>query len=92
MKKGGFHPNYDTYKIVVSTFCKNKDFEGAVDVVRDMLERCMSPEKPLLDEFFEGLSEANKLHLAEDLRSVANSARFIPDFYYTGDYRNKDEE
>ncbi|XP_025793816.1 pentatricopeptide repeat-containing protein At4g26680, mitochondrial-like [Panicum hallii] len=92
MKKSGFHPNYDAYKMVVSTFCKNKDFEGALDILKDMLARCMAPEMDLLHEFFEGLSEAKKLHLVEDLRSVANGARFIPDVYYTGDYRNKDKE
>jgi pentatricopeptide repeat protein len=92
MKKAGFQPNYYTYKIVVSTFSKNKDFEGAVDVLKDMLRRCIAPDKALLHEFFEGLSEAKKLHLAADLRSVANGARFISDVYYTGDYRNIDEE
>ena len=92
-KKAGFQPNYYTYKIVVSTFSKNKDFEGAVDVLKDMLRRCIAPDKALLHEFFEGLSEAKKLHLAADLRSVANGARFISDVYYTGDYyRNIDEE
>lgn len=92
MTKSGFHPNYDVYKMVVSTFCKNKDFEGALDVLKDMLARCLAPDKDLLHEFFEGLSRAKKLHLAEDLRSVANGERFIPDAYYTGDYMNKDEE
>jgi pentatricopeptide repeat protein len=92
MKKAGFQPNYYTYKIVVSTFSKNKDFEGAVDVLKDMLRRCIAPDKALLHEFFEGLAEAKKLHLAADLRSVANGARFISDVYYTGDYRNIDEE
>lgn len=92
MKKAGFHPNYDMYKMVISTFCKNNDFEGAVDAMKDMFGRCMAPDKALLHEFFEGLSRANKLHLAEDLRSADNGARFIPAVYYTGDYRNKDEE
>jgi pentatricopeptide repeat protein len=62
MKKGGFHLNYDTYKSVISTFCKNKDLEGALNVMSDMLERHMAPDKALLDEFFNGLFEAKKLH------------------------------
>lgn len=92
MKKSGFHPNYDTFKIVVSTFCKNKDFEGAVDVMKDILGRCMAPDKALLHEFFDGLSKAKKLHLAEDLRSADRAGRLIPAVYYTGDYRIKGEE
>ncbi|KAE8771390.1 pentatricopeptide repeat-containing protein [Hordeum vulgare] len=92
MKKSGFHLNYDTYKIVISTFCKNKDFEGAVDVMKELLEMCMAPDKVLLHEFFEALSKAKKLHLAEDLQSADKSGKFIPSIYYTGDYRNKGEE
>nr|ACF83168.1 unknown [Zea mays] len=92
MKKAGFQPNYYTYSILISTFSKNKDFEGAIDVLKDMLMRCIAPDKALLHEFFEGLSKAKKLHLAADLRSVANGTRFISDIYYTDDYRNIDEE
>jgi pentatricopeptide repeat protein len=92
MKKSGFHPNYDTYKMVISTFCKNKDFEGAVDVMKDLLDRCMPPDKVLLHEFFDHLSMAKKLHLAEDLQLADKGGRFIPAVYYTGDYRNKGEE
>ncbi|KAF7009504.1 hypothetical protein CFC21_024030 [Triticum aestivum] len=92
MKKSGFHPNYDTYKIVISAFCKNKDFEGAVDVMKELLEMCMAPDKVLLHEFFEALSKAKKLHLAEDLWSADKGGKFIPSIYYTGDYRNNGEE
>lgn len=45
---------------------------------------CMSSSKVSL--------KLKKLHLAADLHSVANGARFISDVYYTGDYRNLDEE
>ncbi|KAG8037918.1 hypothetical protein GUJ93_ZPchr0006g46246 [Zizania palustris] len=91
MKKSGFHPNYPTYKMVISSFCKNKDFEGVIDVMRDMLERCIAPDKALLHEFFDDLWKAQKLHLAESLQSLYNGVKFIPVVYYSGDYRNKDE-
>jgi hypothetical protein len=46
----------------------------------------------LLHEFFDHLSVAKKLHLAQDLQFADKGARFIPAVYYTGDYRNKGEE
>ncbi|KAI4982613.1 hypothetical protein ZWY2020_023105 [Hordeum vulgare] len=70
----------------------NKDFEGAVDVMKELLEMRMAPDKVLLHEFFQALSKAKKLHLAEDLQSAYKSGKFIPSIYYIGDYRNKGEE
>lgn len=60
--------------------------------MKELLEMCMAPDKVLLHEFFEAISKAKKLHLAEDLQSADKSGNFISSIYYTGDYRNKGEE
>ncbi|KAF3331036.1 pentatricopeptide repeat-containing protein [Carex littledalei] len=61
------------HEIIIYTFCKNRDYEGAVEVLKDLLERCFAARKALLDEFFEGIYEARKTSLVEKLRSEAQN-------------------
>ncbi|KAF8409709.1 hypothetical protein HHK36_005788 [Tetracentron sinense] len=44
MRKSGYHLNADTFKIMMCTFCKNEGFDGAVQVLRKMLERSLAPD------------------------------------------------
>jgi pentatricopeptide repeat protein len=50
MLRSGCHPNEHTFKMLVSTFCKNEDFDGAVQVLKEMFERSMAPDSGSLSE------------------------------------------
>ena len=47
MIRSSFHPNYHTFKMFISEFFKNEDFDGAVQVVREISERSIAPDSDM---------------------------------------------
>ncbi|KAF9612484.1 hypothetical protein IFM89_000232 [Coptis chinensis] len=78
MKKSGCHPNSNTFKMLISTFCKNDDFDGAVQVLNEMMERCLTPESGLLVELCEGLRRYRKFNLATKVCTDLQRRRLLP--------------
>ncbi|KAI9178491.1 hypothetical protein LWI28_027173 [Acer negundo] len=67
MIKSGFHPNKHTFEMLTSTFCKNEDFDGAIQIMQEMIERCMAPNTCVLSELYSGLCWCENDQLAMKL-------------------------
>ena len=78
MVRSGCHLNEQTFKMLISTFCKNEDFDGAVQVLREMIERSMTPDSGILSEVFVGLCQCGKSQLAKMLCSEMEARHLIP--------------
>ncbi|KAL0001914.1 hypothetical protein SO802_015695 [Lithocarpus litseifolius] len=78
MVRSGCHPNEQTFKMLISTFCKNEDFDGAVQVLREMIERSMTPDSGILSEVFVVLCQFGKSQLAKMLCSEMEARHLIP--------------
>jgi pentatricopeptide repeat protein len=69
MLRSGCHPNEHTFKMLVSTFCKNEDFDEAIQVLKEMLDRSMAPDSGSLSEICSGLCQRGKIQEAKMLCS-----------------------
>ncbi|KAJ8444278.1 hypothetical protein Cgig2_029691 [Carnegiea gigantea] len=63
LDKQNFVPNSSTYSALI-----NQDFDGAIQVLWEMLGRCMTPDSAVLCELFNGLCHSGKEDLALKLR------------------------
>jgi pentatricopeptide repeat protein len=78
MVRSGFTPNENTFRMLVSAFCKNEDFDGAVQVLRDMMDRFMTPDSSILSEVCSGLCRCGRKQLALKLCSEMEAKRLLP--------------
>ncbi|KAL5160318.1 Pentatricopeptide repeat-containing protein, mitochondrial [Glycine soja] len=74
MVRSGYSPNEHIFQMLISAFYKNEDFDGDVQVLRDMLGRLMSPDLSTLSELCDGLCRCGKNQLALALCSVVEEA------------------
>ncbi|KAJ0054322.1 hypothetical protein Pint_01852 [Pistacia integerrima] len=79
MIRSGYHPSKNTLEMLISTFCKNDDFDGAVEVLQDMLERRITPDSVVLSELHSGLSQCGKDDLAMKLLNKMETGRLLPE-------------
>ncbi|KAG9444199.1 hypothetical protein H6P81_015539 [Aristolochia fimbriata] len=79
MKKRGFYPTVDILQMIVGAFLKNKDYEGAAQILLEMLERSISVAGSLLLEIFAGLSGSGKVHLVARLYAEAERRQLLPE-------------
>ncbi|KAG5545771.1 hypothetical protein RHGRI_018057 [Rhododendron griersonianum] len=86
MKDYGFLPTVEscnaylnTFKMLISTFCMNEDFDGAVQVVREMLERSMSPDSAILSELCHRLRQCGREKLVMELCKDIEARRLMPE-------------
>ncbi|KAK7833442.1 pentatricopeptide repeat-containing protein [Quercus suber] len=71
MVRSGCCLNEQTFKMLISTFCRNEDFDGAVQVLWEMIERSLTPDSGIL-------SERGKSQLAKMLCSEMEARHLIP--------------
>ncbi|KAK3232443.1 hypothetical protein Dsin_004324 [Dipteronia sinensis] len=67
MIKSGCHPNKHTFQMLISTFCENEDFDGAIQIMQEMLERYMSTYTGIVSELYSGLCQCRKDQFAMKL-------------------------
>lgn len=79
MVRSGYSPNEHIFQMLISAFYKNEDFDGDVQVLRDMLGRLMSPDLSTLSELCDGLCRCGKNQLALALCSEMEVRRLLPD-------------
>ncbi|XP_068655408.1 pentatricopeptide repeat-containing protein At4g26680, mitochondrial [Aristolochia californica] len=79
MKKSGFYPTVDILHMIVAAFMKNKDYEGAAQILLEMLVRSIALTGSLLVEIFEGLHESGKAHLIARLYTEAEKRQLFPE-------------
>ncbi|KAL5753550.1 hypothetical protein ACOSP7_021770 [Xanthoceras sorbifolium] len=79
MVKSGCHPNKHTFEMLMSTFCENEDFDGAINIIQEMLERCMAPDTGILSEICSGLCRCGKDQLAMKLLNEMEIRRLLPE-------------
>ena len=77
MIRCGCHPNEHTLKILISTFLENEDFDGAVLVLREMLERSVAPDSAMLSELCHGLDQCGKDKLVLELCKEIEARRLM---------------
>ena len=61
MRGSGCHPNEHTFQMLISALCDNEDFDGAVQVLRDMFERCITLDSNIISKPCYGLSRCGKI-------------------------------
>jgi pentatricopeptide repeat protein len=64
--------------MLVSTFCKNEDFDGAVQVLKEMFERSMAPDSGSLSEICSGLCQCGKIEEAKMLCREMEARGLMP--------------
>lgn len=74
VRSSGYSPNEHIFQMLISAFYKNEDFDGDVQVLRDMLGRLMSPDLSTLSELCDGLCRCGKNQLALALCSMVEEA------------------
>ena len=79
MVRSGYSPNEHIFQMLISAFYKNEDFDGDVQVLRDMLGRLMSPDLSTMSELCDGLCRCGKNQLALALCSEMEVRRLLPD-------------
>ncbi|CAL8166638.1 unnamed protein product [Prunus armeniaca] len=55
MIRSGYHPDEHTFKMLISNFCNNRDFDGAVEVLKEMFERSIALHSSILSDLCLGL-------------------------------------
>ncbi|KAL5993643.1 hypothetical protein ACLOJK_040895 [Asimina triloba] len=78
MNKLGCHPNANTFTMLVSSFRKNEDFEGAGKILMEMLERSMALDSVMLSELFEGLCRYGKVSIVITLCKEMQARNLMP--------------
>ncbi|KAJ1420253.1 Tetratricopeptide-like helical domain superfamily [Sesbania bispinosa] len=79
MIRSGCSPNENTFQMLISAFCKNDDFDGAVQVLRDMLHRVITPDSSILSELYSGLCRCGRKQLALKLCSEMEARHLLPE-------------
>ncbi|KAK3184528.1 hypothetical protein Dsin_031814 [Dipteronia sinensis] len=66
--------------MLTSTFCKNEDFDGAIQIMLEMLERFMAPDTVgVLSELYSGLCRCRKDQLAMKLLNEMEIRCLLPE-------------
>ncbi|KAK1568453.1 hypothetical protein Q3G72_024702 [Acer saccharum] len=65
--------------MLISTFCENEDFDGAIQIMQEMLERCMAPNTGILSELYRGLCRCGKDQLAIKLLNEMEIRHLLPE-------------
>ncbi|XP_076935679.1 uncharacterized protein LOC143602476 [Bidens hawaiensis] len=72
MIKSGCRPNVETIKMMVISFLKNDDFDGASGVFKEVLERPVGPDSVIWSKLCEGSSQVWKDWLVMSLLKELN--------------------
>ncbi|XP_038703652.1 pentatricopeptide repeat-containing protein At4g26680, mitochondrial-like [Tripterygium wilfordii] len=78
MVRSGCHPNEHTFRMLISTFCKNEDFDGALRVLEEMIESAIPPDLSILSEIYDRLCLCGKDELAMKLCSKMEARCLMP--------------
>ncbi|CAN1246572.1 Pentatricopeptide repeat-containing protein At4g26680, mitochondrial [Linum grandiflorum] len=73
MARSGFGPNKETFNVLVDAFYKKKDFEGAVQVLLEMFDKCATPASSFVADTYDGLRRCGMDRLAAKLRSAVDA-------------------
>ncbi|KAL3840653.1 hypothetical protein ACJIZ3_025244 [Penstemon smallii] len=79
MVRSGCYPNEQTCKMLISAFIKNEDYDGAVEVLKEMMDRAMVLDSDLLSTLCDGLCRCGKEELAVGLCNEIESRRLTPE-------------
>lgn len=77
MIKSGCHPNGNTLKILMSAFCKNEDYDGGVNVLKEMMMRLIIPDAGVLVDLFNGLRLCEKDALILELEKEMENKNIV---------------
>ncbi|WZZ25966.1 hypothetical protein YC2023_009367 [Brassica napus] len=77
MIRSGCHPNEETFNVLISAFCKNEDFDGAVQVLREMVRRSVPFDSRTVHQVCNGLEHQGKYQLAKELLKELEAKKFL---------------
>lgn len=79
MIKGGFIPCDQTCRMLLSTFYENEDYDGAVQLLNEMLKRHKAPDLNSLCELCAGLGRCGKVNTAIMLCTELEAQHLLPE-------------
>ncbi|KAK4487476.1 hypothetical protein RD792_005888 [Penstemon davidsonii] len=79
MVRSGCYPNEQTFKMLISAFIKNEDYDGAVEVLKEMMDRAMVLDSDLLSTLCDGLCQCGKEELAVGMCNEIESKQLTPE-------------
>ena len=74
-----FHLPSFIFDMLTSTFCKNEDFDGAIQIMQEMIERCMALDTFVLSKLYSGLCRCGNDQLAMKLLNEMEIRCLLPE-------------
>ncbi|KAJ4835048.1 hypothetical protein Tsubulata_012843 [Turnera subulata] len=84
LTRNGCHPTKQTFKMLMSTFCRNENFEGAFLVLMEMLGSFVTPGSDMFLEVYTGLGWNGRKTLAVKLCREMESRNIVPEGFNEG--------
>ncbi|XP_022985795.1 pentatricopeptide repeat-containing protein At4g26680, mitochondrial [Cucurbita maxima] len=79
MMKSGFSPCDQTFRMLLTTFLDNEDYDGAVQLLKDMVKRHRAPDLDNLCELCVGLGRCGNGKIAIMLCSELEAQHLLPE-------------